>query len=685
MELKELCIKSLLSDKLVIPEIQREYVWGSNETVLKKFLTELNENLSVDTNIGFLYSYNAENTEHYIIDGQQRLTTIILLLYYYSVKEGKRAEFKDLLQCSESCMRFSYRVRSLTEHFLLNLFQDEKIRKESFCKLHNLKWYISDYDSDATINSICKLYAWLSKNEEKYKNFNYNSLLVRVRFYYFDVQQTAQGEELYITMNSRGEPLKDNEQIKPYILKKVDDKRSCAKKWDEWEEYFFGELPSKDESNVCKVDIAIENIIKITLELYGKRKVKSVPDEEEKWEFNEINATIDSQRIDFTDIEKVFNSIKSIIESTNDRIKSLDFKNFIFSTERTEKKLFALEALIRMLHVEYSLEDKDLQRILRLIHNACEYGVTKHKPLLKFLSGLEKTENLYKDILGSDEKDTSKIKGVFISDDNKEELEKIKAILAKGISEDEIEAVESLPIFNGQIHLLYRDATTAEISWKDFSQKVEKAKDLFSENKNEIIKDGHEQFVDFVFAFIKSFDNLEQLRETYLFNNKYYSEWHAYLTDYKYLKPISNILLDIDIGETTHSNKFDENTKSIYNFFANKVNIKKITEEIQNGRFRWLYWGRNCFHQNYENYIVFDWDNFKRNQYLNKLLDENRITIDESIRIGDFFIGANIDFTYNDKTYTWTWYDEIKCNSDVVVEAPINEAKINNFFKILQV
>ena len=682
MELQELCINCLLSNyKLVIPEIQREYVWGRNKVVLEKFLTELNENLSVDTNIGFLYSYDAENTEHYIIDGQQRLTTIILLLYYYSVKEGKRAEFKELLQCSESCMRFSYRVRSLTEHFLLNLFQDEKIRKESFSKLHNLKWYISDYDSDATINSICELYKRLSENEEKYKNFSYDSLQVRVRFYYFDVQQTSQGEELYITMNSRGQQLKDNEQIKPYILKKVDDKHSCAKKWEEWEDYFFEKLTSKDESNVCKIDIAIENIIKITLELYGKRKVESAPGE--KWEFNEINATIDSQRIDFTDIEKVFNSIKSIIESTNDRIKSLDFKNFLFSTERTEKTLFALEALIRMLHVEYSLEDKDLQRMLRLIHNACEYGVTKHKPLLQFLSGLEKTENnLYEDIQGLYK---SEITNVFVSTDNTEELEKIKAILEKGISEDTIEAVERLPVFNGKIHLLYRSSTPDKISWDDFKTKCEKATELFSENENEIIK--NEQFDDFVFKFIKSFDNLGQLEEAYLFNNtkSNYGEWRKYLTDYKYLKkylkPISNILLDNDV--TTPSDGFDENTKSIYNFFANKKNIEEIRKKIRDGRVRW-YRGRYCFHQNYGDCIAFDWDNFRRNQYLNTLLEEGKITIDESIRIENFFIGRDIGFTYKGKNYCWTWHDIIRCisdDSDVIAEASINEEKINNFFK----
>ena len=81
-------IHSLLSDhNLVVPEIQREYVWGStkNKKVLEQFLLDLDVKLSLgDANIGFLYSYNS-GAEHYLIDGQQRFTTILLLLCYLAV------------------------------------------------------------------------------------------------------------------------------------------------------------------------------------------------------------------------------------------------------------------------------------------------------------------------------------------------------------------------------------------------------------------------------------------------------------------------------------------------------------------------------------------------------------------------------------------------------------------------
>lgn len=66
---------------LVVPEIQREYVWGNKKTVVETFIHDLVKSLKKgEANIGFLYSYK-NGTEYHIIDGQQRFTTIILLLY----------------------------------------------------------------------------------------------------------------------------------------------------------------------------------------------------------------------------------------------------------------------------------------------------------------------------------------------------------------------------------------------------------------------------------------------------------------------------------------------------------------------------------------------------------------------------------------------------------------------------
>ena len=93
---------------LIVHEIQREYVWGAKENI-EKFNLFINDVLksaqhNEKKNVGFLYSYKtgieereSHGVEHYIIDGQQRLTSLILLLYVLASKEGRREDFQNLL------------------------------------------------------------------------------------------------------------------------------------------------------------------------------------------------------------------------------------------------------------------------------------------------------------------------------------------------------------------------------------------------------------------------------------------------------------------------------------------------------------------------------------------------------------------------------------------------------------
>ena len=704
MELKELTIKELLSDNiLVIPEIQREYVWGSNKEVLSKFLSELNSSLGeipteklqeikpsfdekdtvpeireklnsslqkvnnyYETNIGFLYSYDAGNNEHYIIDGQQRLTTIVLLVYYYAVKYGRVSEFKTLLKTETPLIHFSYRVRPLTEQFLQNLFNDKDITSERFEKLKEAKWYVSDYDNDKTIVAICNLYKFICDEKKSFSDLNYDSLLQRVKFYYFDVQQTSQGEELYITMNSRGEQLKDSEQIKPYILEKMEkeEREEAAKNWDEREEYLYIKLKDTvkeiNEDEVSKIDIAMDNIIKITLELYGE-KIEPENDKDRKRSFDEIKADEDSRRIDFSRISAVIDNIKLLIDSKNDEIQKLDFVTFLFTKKRDENSLYLFESLIKS--KELNFDDKNIHRLIRLLNNSWSYEIIKHNhiALLRFLSKMEKTADIYQYI--NSHQDI--VNDVFINVDNKEELYKIQAILGNKISETEIEAAEALPVFSGKIHLLYRDLS-GEISWNQFDKKLLKAKILFGQTGNKAIKE--DEYVEFVHKFISAFSEWGQLAYNKCFFNNDLGTWQKILTDYAYLIPLNNTLeLNPNISDWKN-----ENTKAIWECLRDSV--KDLVTSNPKGRLYW-YGKVLAFYPsgggNYSNSIVFDWGNFKRNQCLNGLLKDGTIAIDESIRIGKFFKGWDVRFSCNQKNYVWTWQNEIKCGKEVVITPEI--------------
>lgn len=137
-------ISALLSNyHLVVPEIQREYVWGDpkNRPVITQFLRDISDKaLKGDVNVGYLYSYQS-GSEHYLIDGQQRYTTLVVLLYYLSLeKEENHQRFLELLSLDSASPAFAYRVRSHTESFLTNLF---KSTAKTATDIKNQKWYKS--------------------------------------------------------------------------------------------------------------------------------------------------------------------------------------------------------------------------------------------------------------------------------------------------------------------------------------------------------------------------------------------------------------------------------------------------------------------------------------------------------------------------------------------------------------
>ena len=77
--------------KILIPNIQRNYVQGNNKTIITKLIKDIFDALEDDkkyVNLDIIYGINNEN--NFIpIDGQQRLTTLFLLYWYVFSKANK--------------------------------------------------------------------------------------------------------------------------------------------------------------------------------------------------------------------------------------------------------------------------------------------------------------------------------------------------------------------------------------------------------------------------------------------------------------------------------------------------------------------------------------------------------------------------------------------------------------------
>lgn len=356
-------IAELLGNYMVVPEIQREYVWGSNKNIVNQFIDSLKENK--DINVGFLYSYSNGNQE-YIIDGQQRLTTLVLCLYYASLMQGKYDKFKSLLKVNSPNMAFTYRVRSNTEEFMQCLFNSGLYKEK---EIKDSKWYHACYDSDISISSMIALLNYL--DEIKF-NVKYNDIL-NIKFWYYPIDETSLGEDLYITMNSRGKTLDNAEKLKPLLFEKSRKEfKNWGKIWDDWEDFFFTLLNGDD---ITKINVAMNNLIRIVWEL------------KTCGEHNELKPFEAIKDLNLSDIELFFEALKLIVNSEFKDKVDLLFGNK--KSDESDGNFLILKSLLSVC-VKYSKNEQmrnvEMKRVYQLIYNKIyRRGSQKHIPLLTLL------------------------------------------------------------------------------------------------------------------------------------------------------------------------------------------------------------------------------------------------------------------------------------------------------------
>lgn len=273
--LKDENLLTLLSlHDFIIPEIQREYVWGSSinsERVLVPFLNSIKNSAEVDEHchyahglenqlMGFLYSYKPQYikdissriSDEYIIDGQQRFTSLFLLLFVRAVIEERIIDFNNLVRWEEYNIAFDYKVRQLTHKFIYDLIAHVQIEGKSVLK--NIieekypSWLLNDYLKDVTVSNIINAIKCIFEVFNNDSDYYYDYLLTRIHFWHFKTDVTSQGEELYITMNSRGEELSDNEAQKARRLKNIDQTK-WGPLWEEWQTYFWRNRNQGDAKN----------------------------------------------------------------------------------------------------------------------------------------------------------------------------------------------------------------------------------------------------------------------------------------------------------------------------------------------------------------------------------------------------------------------------------------------------
>lgn len=232
------CLKDIFSgsnDKIIIPDLQRDYCWGlttdhEGNTLVDSFMDSLlGLDINKDITMGLIYGYFDDLTPYHLqlCDGQQRLTTLFLLLGILNRRSGNN-RYKDYIISNFEFSRddrepyLQYSIRESSLYFLSDLtsyfFLDPSLNKED---ITSQPWFLHSYKSDPTICSIHRAIDTIEIKLDEYKgdiNCFADFVLNRLHFLFYDMNNRHNGEETFVVINTTGEPLSANQNLKPRVI-----------------------------------------------------------------------------------------------------------------------------------------------------------------------------------------------------------------------------------------------------------------------------------------------------------------------------------------------------------------------------------------------------------------------------------------------------------------------------------
>lgn len=332
-------------EQIIIPEMQRDYVWTPlnverlllsighnfeakrterlditcNGNIIDKewqiFLTKEYERLRFNSRIGFIYAYydSSDTRSLYLIDGQQRITTFFLILLAIYSQMNAIVEFKERFM-KHGRPRLDYKVRESAHHFLTDFIEFILDNPKGDFKGESSKYY-SAYNDDPTVNSILTNYPiireWVStKADDELCDYIENF----IEFNYFDTSLSRQGERLYLYMNSRGENLSLQEQVRPkIIMRNVADKLAAGLEWERWQNFFW-----QHREKGSNADPGFMGFLKISVILHqsaykddkkGKEREEYIRDKNPDQEELILRYIIETDSFDFAWLKSVFSAV----------------------------------------------------------------------------------------------------------------------------------------------------------------------------------------------------------------------------------------------------------------------------------------------------------------------------------------------------------------------------------------
>ncbi|MDE5784254.1 MAG: DUF262 domain-containing protein [Prevotella sp.] len=487
------------NDKIIIPDLQRDYCWGNpisqnnNESLVDAFMDsifELKKDVgeTEEITMGLIYGYYDKELMPYhlqLCDGQQRLTTLFLILGVIYKKTGNTlyqeiiiSDFE--LNKDDKEPHLLYGIRESSLYFLSDLvihyFLDPKLSLED---LDKQPWFLNSYNQDPTISSIRKAIKTIESKLDNYVG-DINSLgeflINRLKFLFYDMNDRQNGEETFVVINTTGEPLSANQNLKPLIISKnynyqridlnndgTQNTLNAAQTWEEMETWFWQNRRRNDADTSTEGMLAFLHCVRVLECQTEKEWYLHYETKDDKFP---VSITMDS-------IWQWFCTYKRVYELDYERLFTPKISYPNNQKHYTQKDLYALLPTMQYCRKFHDVQDEDIQRIYHLFSNMARYRYVSRSsqneaisvPAFRLCQMVKKMGN--KDVLSFHkldsfdvEEEKSKLAFLAAYADMPEKRVEIEELFAKA---------EDFSIYDGQISTL--------VKWSDSS--IERFKYLF--------------------------------------------------------------------------------------------------------------------------------------------------------------------------------------------------------------
>jgi len=612
--LKELFLNKNI-EQIIVPEIQRDYVWKKEQVIsilnsivsdyekfhinddlktldviddkiIKEMFAKYYKKQKYSSNIGFIYAYNDSEykDKYFLIDGQQRLTTMYLLIFVIYNLLGKKDDFVKYY-FYQNTLKLDYKVRDSSHDFLIDFITNVSIDFD-IEKLESQYWYFTKYDSDTTISSIKENYKIIMNYLVSMDNlYDFKEYIENyIEFWFFDTNISKQGEELYLSMNSRGEVMQSNENLKALLLKDLGlvSKDTFGKEWEDWQHFFW---LNKGEN--INADKGFNEFIRwiIIIELFSVESTDTDKKKEEKLK-NILETKNFVHYIEYLQIDtlkKYIEAIKKLFEM------NLVGKDIIAGKYRATIHLIELLPLLVIAYKESSLDYIDYLRYKNFFVNITRFTDIAKNPdtyIIRTIELISSYETIPKDIVELRFNDKKEFNNIITSN----EKEKMNILSDNSINRKDIEKsfweIEKHSLLRGNLSFLFK-----LIDQNNFDlDKFEKFKLLFSQIFVDVIPNKVRQAL-LVFDDYSIHDGWTYHKPRYSFEITW-QEWNSKNSEtlhkcakelLKSLYVISNKSLSIDDKLDYIIEKFDDHDDWRYYF----IRDSKIFNYAKKSKITW--------------------------------------------------------------------------------------------------